>query len=185
MTHTDIVYDFEFLEDGLRVDPISLGAVTSDGRTLYAVFADLPEADVARHPWLSKHVWPHLPTAPCPSGHRCLTRGRGHLDRDHYDVRSTAQIARLWSHFVADTPNPRLWADHAAYDHVTQAQLFGRMSDYPPHIPKFTHEIQQEVARRGHPALPEMDRGTAHHALNDARHGLSILDHLAVMETTR
>ncbi|MFE2934873.1 hypothetical protein [Streptomyces sp. NPDC059278] len=170
-----IVYDFEFIEDGKTISPVSLGAAADDGRELYAVFAELDETAMVMDPWLSKHVWPKLPLTACPTGHRCLTRGRGHLDRDDPDVRSTAQIARMWSQFIADTPAPTLWADHAAYDHVTQAQLFGRMVDRPPHIPMYTNEIQQEADRHPRLVLPEMARGTAHHALNDARHGLEIL----------
>lgn len=175
---TRIVYDFEFVEDGRTIAPVSLGAVAEDGRELYAVFAELPELVVATDTWLSANVWPHLPTTPCPRGHRCLTRGRGHLDTAHPDVRPSPQIARLWSDFVKATPDPELWADHGAYDHVTQAQLFGRMDKRPPHIPMYTNEIQQEIDRQPVPVLPVREPAQWHHALADARHGLALLRHI-------
>ncbi len=179
-----IVYDFEFLEDGQRILPISLGAVAEDGRHLYAVFAEAPQDQLLSQPdsFVRDYVWPHLPTVPCPRGHRCISRGKGHLDRDHPDVRPAATIARLWSQFVLDTPARQLWADHAAYDHVAQAQLFGTMQQLPAHVPMFTREIQQEYERLGSPLVPVRDLATEHHALHDARHGMAVLRALKALE---
>jgi hypothetical protein len=70
--------------------------------------------------------------------------------------------------FIANTPEPELWAWYGAYDHVLLAQLFGRMIDLPAGIPMWTNDLQQECHRLGDPQLPERD-DDEHHALADAR----------------
>jgi hypothetical protein len=107
---------------------------------------------------------------PCPRGHRCLTQGHGHLDTAHPDVRPAAQIRRLVGDFIQDTPDPELWADYSAYDHVALAQMWGRMTALPSHVPMFTSELQQEARRLNAVALPQQEPGTLHHALLDARY---------------
>lgn len=165
-----VFYDFEFLEDGHTIQPISFGAVTDTGSRLYVVNADLDEHRVARHEWLGEHVWPFLPTIPCKPGCRCAQRGRGHLDREHPDVRPLPQFARTIDAFMAAAGPAELWADYAAYDHVTLSQLYGPMTALPPYMPRFTHDIQQEAARLGlrDTELPQTGPEGEHHALHDA-----------------
>lgn len=179
-----LFYDFEFVEDGQTIDPVSVGMVREDGTELYAVFATADEAALTGDPWLRDNVWVQLPTVPCPPGHRCLTRGHGHLDLDHPAVRPPAQIRNLVGDFIQDTPDVQLWADHSAYDHVALAQLWGRMVALPTHVPMFTSELQQEARRLGAAALPAQEPGTQHHALLDARYDRDValyLDALAAV----
>lgn len=172
MTHPGdrVFYDFEFLEDGTRIQPISFGALTQSGDRLYVINADLDEYRVASHEWLGEHVWPSLPTTPCKPGCRCAQKGRGHLDRDHPDVRPLPQFRRTVDAFMAGAGPAELWADHAAYDHVALSQLYGSMTMLPPYMPRFTHDIQQEAARLAVPEteLPQHGPEGAHHALHDA-----------------
>lgn len=168
---TRIFYDTEFLEDGHSIDLISIGMVAEDGRELYAVSAEADTVRVTRHPWLVENVWPSLPRKPCPRGHRCMMRGKGHLDHDHPAVRTRAQIARAVQEFITSTPDPQLWAWYSAYDHVALAWLYGPMSQLPDGIPMWTGDLRQECQRLGNPPLPEQPDGL-HNALADAKHNL-------------
>ena len=167
-----VFYDTEFVErgPGHPIHFVSLGMVAEDGRELYAVNADMDQYLVRNHPFVGKHVWPHLPlTDPEPR-----TRDGGHrrLDLDHPDVRPRTQIARLVSTFLAQFPDVELWAWYSSYDHVVLAQLFGTMVQLPDHIPKFTCDMRQEAYLQGDPPLPEQTSGE-HNALEDARHNLA------------
>ncbi|MDX3455073.1 3'-5' exoribonuclease [Streptomyces sp. ME02-8801-2C] len=184
-----IFYDTEFVENGTTIDLVSIGMVAEDGRELYAVSSEFDSSKLLINPWLVDNVWPSLPTKPCPAGHRCLSRGKGHLDYDHPDVDSRAQIARRVRDFVLGTdpeqlPHVELWAWYGAYDHVALAQLFGRMIDLPEGMPMWTNDLRQECERLGNPQLPEQPDGL-HNALADARHNLvraRVLDALAGSE---
>jgi hypothetical protein len=176
-----IFYDCEFLENGQTIDLISIGIVREDnGAELYAISNQFDQRAVQDHPRLSKHVWPHLPREPKK---RCRCRYE-HLDLDHPAVRSRAQIARAVAEFVLAAPDPQLWADYGAYDHVAVAQLFGTMMDLPSGFPMWTNDIQQEAQRLGAPPLPVQEAGE-HDALADARHNLvraRFLDEYAAKE---
>lgn len=167
-----VFYDTEFFERGPQhpIQFLSIGMVTEDGRELYAVNADMDQHGVRTHPWLGKHVWPHLPLVDPEPG----VRGGSHkrLDTDHPDVRPVKQIARLVSTFLANVLDVELWAWYGAYDHVVLAQLFGTMVDLPAHIPMLTNDLKQEAVRLGDPTLPAQPEGE-HHALADARHNLT------------
>lgn len=168
-----IFYDTEFIDDGKTIDLISIGMVAEDGRELYSVSGEFNVSQLLASPWLVENVWPSLPKKPCPRGHRCLARGKGHLDYDSPDVRSRAQIANQVRSFIQATPDPQLWAYFSAYDHVAYAQLFGPMSQLPEGLPMQTDDLVTEAKRLGlRPVdFPEQPDGL-HNALADARHNL-------------
>lgn len=163
-----IWYDTEFLEDGKTIELISIGMVReSDGAELYAVNGEMPERRIRKHQWLMENVVPHLPW---PHGD-----ARNHMPRrwlyDHADaaVFSKQRLAEKVRRFITADPDPQLWADYGAYDHVVLCQMFGPMVDLPDGIPMWTNDIQQEWLRLGKPDLPEQV-GAAHNALADARY---------------
>jgi hypothetical protein len=84
-------------------------------------------------------------------------------------VKIPAQIAAEVATFILATPQPHLWADYGAYDHVVLCQLWGRMIDLPEGVPMFTSDLQTERGRLGSPDLPSMPNVTEHNALSDAR----------------
>lgn len=161
-------YDTEFIENGTTIDLVSIGIVAQDGRELYAVSSAFSVNALHDNPWLVENVRPSLPGSTCTNC-RCITGW--HLDRDHPDVRSRAQLARMVRDFLLTGPTaPELWADYGAYDHVALCQLWGRMIDLPDGIPMFTHDLRQEIEKT--PAvepIPEQAQGL-HNALADARH---------------
>ncbi len=175
-----IYYDTEFLEDGHTIDLISIGMVREDGRELYLVNRDMPIRRIRKHQWLMANVVPHLPQ---PYGDRRMVQPKHWLfDYTSSLVVRREEIAKHVRRFISDTTLPDLWADCGAYDHVVLAQLFGRMVDLPTGIPMWTNDLRTEIARLGHPRLPEQQSGV-HSALADARHLKVMAEHLAAIAT--
>lgn len=59
-------YDFEFLEDGETIIPISIGIASEDFAEYYAVFSEIQTDEnlhrrISEHDFLAKHVIKHLP----------------------------------------------------------------------------------------------------------------------------
>lgn len=162
-----IFYDFEFIDDGKTIAPISLGMVDNRGYTYYAVFAEAPWEQVAAHEWLSKFVVPFLPLDPeCPNSDPFCG-----VDLEHWQVRATNEIASEVNDFLLGGGGvDELWADHVAYDHVALCQLLGpRMVELPTGVPWWTHDIQQlrEQADVRRADLPVQE--FEHNALDDAK----------------
>ena len=188
---TGLDYDWEFLEDGSRIAPISIGMVADDGRTYYAVNGLLAARGwkgwlfrrrVRKHEWLMENVVPNLPK---PHGDWNLHMPKRWLF-NYLDpaVKPIEQIAREVRDFIRDTGSDvQLWANYGAYDHVCLAQLWGRMIDLPDGVPMFTNDIQQERARLGigWDELPKQESGE-HNALADARHNQTVRRWLAEQE---
>lgn len=194
-------YDFEFLENGRTIDPISIGVACDDGRDFYAVFEEIARTPlyerVCAHTWLMANVIPHLPLSTAPGsfqgrGYR-LGVGPGpgypvggapgfHLDINDLTIKPRHIIRKELLAFLLDghTEGVRdieLWAYYAAYDHVALAQLLGGpMADLPAGIPWWTHDLQQELDRRG---IEDPDQlcphdGAEHNALVDARWNMAV-----------
>lgn len=176
-----IHYDTEFVEDGTTIDLVSIGMVADDGRELYAVSSEFDTRKFFANPWLVDNVWPSLPQRQDPPGLRCRCM-YGHLDLDHPDVRSRAQIARAVHAFIAATPDPQLWAWYGAYDHVALCQLWGPMISLPDGVPMWTNDLKQEAQRLGDPRLPDQPT-SVHNALADARHNKVRAEHLDRIRT--
>lgn len=169
-------YDTEFIDDGKTIDLLSIGVVSEDGAEYYAVVNDLELINRAHnHPWLRQNVVPFLPVAGVWSSETDTVQwDQGHPDIGN--VKPRAQIAAdLRSIFVPDGwPGAlgaacELWAWFGAYDHVALAQLFGRMVDFPPGVPMFTHELVQRWEDCGRPSGPIQATASQHNALADAR----------------
>ena len=152
MGGTKYFYDCEFVEDGVRVDLVSIGVVDEAGREFYAVSTEFDGSRAI--PWVRRHVLDKLPS---PADKAWKSRAR---IRDE-----------LLAFLTAPGEPIELWAWYAAYDHVALAQLWGAMPGLPREIPRFTHELAQRWEDAGRPHLPAgADR---HDALADARHNLA------------
>lgn len=176
-----VYYDFEFLEDGRTLDPISLGMLRADGEEYYAVNADVDWESVLNHPWLPGNVVPHLPVL-----------DGIHLDRKHPDVKPRSQIAQEVHDFLLDAitvecgdivDEIELWSWYASYDFVALAQLFGPLMDRPFFMPMYTNDIRQEFQRFGNPRhnVPNGD----HNALADAHYHKKLHDFILQIERDR
>jgi hypothetical protein len=170
--------DWEFLEDGETIAPISVALVREDGREYYAVFADMPLKRIMAHDWLRANVVPSLPIVRHDD---IRPLRRPWLDCAHPDVKPGDIIRDEIRRFITDTPNVELWGWYSAYDHVALAQLFGPMVNLPTGIPMWTNDVRQEHVRLGEPQLPEQGSGV-HNALADARHIKVMAEFLADYE---
>lgn len=138
-------YDCEFGVTAPEVTLLSIGVVSEDGRSFYAVLDDWDPLQV--HPWVREHVLPQLPPA---STWRSRTAVREEL------------LA-----FLGD--DPVLWAWYGAYDHVALCQLWGAMPELPRALPRYTLDVRQLWEHLGRPPMPKQQSGL-HDALADARH---------------
>lgn len=180
-------YDTEFLERQGSIDLISIGIVSSDGRELYAVNADMPVERIREHRWLMENVWPHLPLrdihpqmneppgpfrTDVPRAGRCkCTPKNGLLDTGNVLVKPKWVIANEVRDFLLQPSEPmELWAYYGAYDHVVVSWLWGPMANRPSGIPMFSHDIMQLASSLGmdDANLPQQT-GQVHNALDDAR----------------
>lgn len=176
---TLVCLDTEFLDDGRRIEPVSL-ALVCETAEYYGICADSDITAVTRHAWLRANVVPHLPIITEDGDWRWDT---AHPDFSH--VKPRAQIAHEVHAFFANLPTPETWAYFSPFDTIVLCQLFGPMSDLPPEIPAFTLDLMQEARRYDGP-LPAQPP-PVHHALHDARHDLLIAATigLTALETDR
>lgn len=167
-----IFYDWEFIDNGETIVPISVGMIADDGRTLYYINSDEGVIEEAlRHDWLRENVMAKLPILigpydPLVAGYRWAWDPS---NPDYAGVASTDKIRSEVLVFIQATPDPELWAWYGAYDHVVLAQLFGPMAKLPAAVPMWTNDLKQEAHRLGNPRMPAMQPAeTEHHALHDA-----------------
>jgi hypothetical protein len=156
-------YDTEFIEDGKTIDLISIGIVSDDGRSYYAVSTEFNPRKASQ--WVIDNVLVHLPerhvnlsdlsVSPRLKGESLVWKSRQRIAAD------------LISFFGKGAENFELWGYYADYDHVALCQLYGTMMDLPDGWPMYTLDIKQECVRLGNPKLPEQ-RKSEHHALADA-----------------
>ena len=164
-------YDTEFLEDGVTIELISIGIISSDGREYYAVSDECTRGKLQRrirkHDWLMANVVPSLPR---PHGDWNLHMPKSWLfNYDAYEVKSRERIAAEVAEFLLADDEPELWAYYGAYDHVVLNQLWGPMVGHPDGIPMWTNDLMQLWQQVGKPDMPEQPEGV-HNALADARH---------------
>jgi hypothetical protein len=185
-----IWYDWEFLEDGRTILPISVGMVREDGKTLYAVNdqllrpptrltvpPDYPYARVCASDWLMRNVVPHLPLksrdgqemthkTQSPTGAAFFS-----LDPEHPAVLPLRLIRAQVREFVLGVENPELWSWYSSYDHLVLCQLFGKMIDLPEGFPMHTNDVMTLATLAGgrQPDEPPQE-GATHDVLADAWH---------------
>lgn len=145
--------DWEFLEDGLTIMPISIGMVREDGAELY-LEVDLAGEEwqrVIEHEWLMANVYPHLTL-------------------NKTTLRSRSEMAREIREFTIG-PRPEFWGYCAAYDWVCLNQLYGSMVDHPTKWPFYCNDIAQLAEHLGVNRRTQLPphTGNEHNALDDAR----------------
>jgi hypothetical protein len=149
MKTVKIFHDWEFIEDGETIDPISVGMVKETGETYYAIFRDFDPTKANQ--WVVDNVLAKL-ESPLDVPRKAATRIRDEI-----------------LEFVGkDTPE--FWGLYSAYDHVVLCQLFGLMIELPKGWPYLTLDVKQLHIDCGCPDIPKQDADTEHNALADARY---------------
>jgi hypothetical protein len=160
-----VFYDFEFLEDGHTIEPLSIGMCDEEGRELYLINSDFPLGRLVGETWLEANVVPFLPI----SHGFYQPYSWGPVEHEDYGrLLHKPTLANRVRQFLLPSWSPplELWGYFPSYDHVLLAQLFGRMADLPPGIPMHTRDVAQ-LADDVHCLLPPNTQ--EHHALADAR----------------
>jgi hypothetical protein len=193
-------YDWEFLEDGRTIEPISVGFVSEDGDQYYAVNGEMPIWRIGAHDWLAKNVVPHLPvethvtdviTEYVMKGLEFTQANPLEIELNYRDpeVKPLFQIAYEIQDFILSKVGGRpssgeieLWANYPAYDHVRLMQVWGPMIKRPDYLPMQTDDLQTLWKAKGRPQeLPQQDPETEHHALYDALHDQELFNYLVTL----
>lgn len=187
MGQVRIFYDWEFVEDGHTIEPISIGMVAEDGRELYLVNEeadDDPLKDrIRKHRWLMENVVPHLPLRGKVSKDGTFSE-RGNWGYYNLDLADNRVVSRRFMRnairdFIEASAPAELWGYYSSYDHVLLAQQFGPMIDRPSAMPMWTNDVQQVAAALGLDNSLPPQVGIAHNALDDARWTKAAWQHLA------
>lgn len=161
-------YDFEFLDTGREVMPISIGVMADDGREFYAVWEDALQV-CSLDKWLWENVAPQLPLD--PEDNRLL-------DKKSTSVMTPKEIRdSLYEFFNVPEETVELWGWFVAYDHLCLSQIWGKMIDVPAPIPQFSNDIRSLVHWYGIKKLPTQ-MSSNHNALADARHNKVVFDYI-------
>ena len=184
--------DTEFIDDGKTIDLISIGIVCEDGRELYLQSSQFTPEMASQ--WVKDNVIDHLKICPhaypefrrdaftnriLHSAHgQCRftrwTSDEGECEGVNEDCfwRTRLQVRDEVDDFIRkDGKSIELWGWCAAYDFVALCQLFGTMMDLPLGWPHYIRDIQYLLDGQSidDSDLPQQE-GTAHNALEDARH---------------
>lgn len=171
-------YDFEFIEDGKTIEPISMGMVNMNtGSELYLVFNDFDTRKVARSNWLMDNVMTSIKHEKlvvsdfegAPVVRDILITEEGSVTRD--------EGAQALMEYVYGDSDIEWWNWYGAYDHVALCQLYGRMIDLPKGFPMFSNDIKQLHKQAGYCPMPVQPHGK-HNALDDARFNVVRFDYL-------
>jgi hypothetical protein len=165
--------DWEFLENGVTVLPISAAFVCEDGRELYLInaefdvtrFADNTETGV----FLRNNVMPTLPVMPGRVDPYVWDTAHPHYETHVFH--RAAMRAQILAFMRASKGPVELWANYATYDMLCLNQLWGSMRDRDPILPWYCNDLQQMLRSYviNQASLPQQDPETLHNALGDAR----------------
>lgn len=157
-------YDTEFIEDGKTIDLISIGVVSEDGRSYYAISTEFKARKASQ--WVKDNVLTHLPPRRVNFSDPSVAP---RIKDEAMAWKSRREIASDLIRLFQNGPQPvELWGYHADYDHVALCQLYGTMMELPEGWPMYTLDLKQWCDQLGNPKLPEQGEGE-HHALADAK----------------
>ncbi len=161
-----IFFDFEFIEDGITIDPISLGMVDQFGRGLYLLHKD---CNLSRaNAWVVENVFPGA----------AIADGKFTSEAEPF-LSTREEMRQQVLGFIGDVV-PEFWTYYGSYDWVAFCQLFGKMIDLPNLFPRYSRDLKQEADRLG-ADLSSFDpplEGNEHNALRDAHWNRLAYEHL-------
>lgn len=197
-----IAFDFEFIENGRTIDPISVGLSHIDGRRYYAIFKEFKESKAS--PWVKENVISKLPPRfvnPVYESPRLLEESLAWKSREAIRL----DILR----FVG-SQSPEFWGNYCAHDFVLLGQVMGTREQegwatcflnwmsgtktiplhnpmvecWPDGWPYFAHDIQSLRSHLGNPEI-DLPEPTEHIAIQDADWVLKARDFLLKLESER
>jgi len=163
-----IYLDFEFIEDGKTINPLSIGMVREDDDEYYAEFA---EADLSKaNDWVWAHVIPNLKSYTPNQPNRLFTNLDLKENNPGFYSLTTDLIKAEILEFAGE--KPEFWGYFCDYDWVIMSQLFGAMIELPKGWPMYCLDVKQEM-KMHHITKEEIEQEypqpTTHNSLDDAR----------------
>lgn len=155
------VIDTEFLDRGRQfpVQLISLGVVSQDGRTYYAVDSEFNWKNAT--PWLKENVKPNL----------------AHPHTGKIPLKNVKEIREDLNAFLAQDDSPVFFGYFADWDWLLFCHIWGGMLKTPTKFPHLCMDIEQERRSFGFPkGIYPTQVSTEHNALNDALWSKDCLD---------
>lgn len=187
-------YDWEFVENGKTIIPISVGVIHQDGTTYEAVFDEIQYEDseaIFRHDFVREHVLPHLPIVEgslytsVPLFNTALRAqalaaelGTSRPVRAFQLDRSNPLVKPLWVirrelHTMFEHASQlgpiELWTHYGSCDHRLLAQLWGTFQDRPDFMPMYSNDLMQLCGGNETALIAPLPAEQQHSALNDAR----------------
>jgi 3' exoribonuclease, RNase T-like len=136
--------DTEFIEYPCTIDLISIGIVSEDNRSYYAISTEF-EPSKANN-WVKENVLNKLPVHP-----NILYKSRTLIKEEIIE-------------FIID--KPEFYGYYADYDWVVFCWLFGSMINLPKSWPMYCKDIKQIIDDKGNPRIPFKSL-KEHNALSD------------------
>ena len=161
-------FDTEFIEKPQKIDLISIGMVSEDGREAYYVNKECKTSEA--DDWVKENVLSKMPEYKSDINLGFYRDASIELLPNH--VLTKEQIKNKILEFIGADNNPEFWAYYADYDWVVFCWLFGRMMDLPKHFPCYCKDLQQLIDDRKmdkNLLLEIIPQDNIHNALDDAR----------------
>jgi len=155
--------DFEFHEyknsRGVNtIEPISMGLVREDGKSLYILFDDFDMWRAWGNTWLRENVFKTI-----AEEHEVDLENPMQFE-EVFDTSQAEAALRILS-FIGEDKSPKFHVFYGDYDWVVFCWLFGRMIDLPKHFPYYAIDLKQEMDRLG---MEDLEDDGKHSALGDA-----------------
>lgn len=138
-----IFYDFEFVENGETVIPVSIGMVDEQDKALYIINKPLMLAEYYGEPYYWKGKYE------CNASKFVQDEVYKHISRK--DVEEFGAQPEEWADIIhgfisnggeiKSRDQVELWGYFSSYDHLCLAQCFGTMMQLPEPIPMNTHDV--------------------------------------------
>jgi hypothetical protein len=178
--------DTEFVPNNLTPTGLISMAIATEHASYYAVNADMDTRQVCEREWMVENVWKHIPN-----------HGKGLLDYSHEDVKSYETIREEVDAFFRGldldpvervTDQLSIIVNHGSQDMIRLHTLWNNdwHQEKPWYIPTSPDDMgcikrrlrRSPNGREVEMSLPVQDEATLHHALHDAEHELSVVQHI-------
>lgn len=137
--------DTEFREIPGRIDLISIGIVSSDGREYYAINRDMDVDAIWDDSWFKQNVIPSIYQDLGLHSNIYGIEEKEYWNRFNFGLRekgkTMSQIKEELLDFLQDPDE--FWAYYVNCDWVVFCWIFGRMVDLPKGFPKYCRDLKQ------------------------------------------
>ena len=178
-------FDTEFIEKPNTINLISIGIVSEEGDSYYAVCSDFNAETAWNNGWIRENVLKTIfkdflkieASNDVTSTDGKFTLANFQVLKSIYSL-TTSTIKKEILAFIE--PNPTFYAYYSAYDWVVFCWIFGRMIDLPEGYPMYCYDLKTMMDREGldtawkNKMVPEGDN--EHNALADAWWNLDLYE---------